>query len=213
MKEIRQNINDFIAVLAEDIEEIKSILKSRDADSDKILQQLQQALEPLQTLCNDKTKEMKAYQLSLAQAIVQTLIEKLGVKETIASTQKPLRRESTFARLKSAWSKFKQSLVNRRWYHNPYTLCRIGISVVFITLFCINWAQWHHYRGENVSLRLTADKYRVDSIILREVYPQAAITLSGYEKIVETKDVQTALDTFRENVGKQNSKLKQNSNE
>jgi len=38
MKEIRQNINDFIAVLAEDIEEIKTMLKSRDADSDKILQ-------------------------------------------------------------------------------------------------------------------------------------------------------------------------------
>jgi len=207
------NSNDFIAVLAEDIEEIKAILKSRDANSDKILQQLQQALEPLQTLCNDKTKELKAYQLSLAQAIVQTLIEKLGGKEIPTPTQESMLRESVFARFKSVWSKCKRLLANRRWYRNPYTLCRIGISVVFIILFCINWVQWHRYRDENASLRLAADKYCVDSVILREVYPQAAITLSGYEKIVETKDAQTALDTFRENVGKQNSKLKQNYNE
>lgn len=203
-----QNINDFIAALAEDIEEIKTMLKSRDVDSNKILQQLRQALEPLQTLCNEKTKELKAYQLSLAQAIVQTLIEKLDSKEISAPTQETPLRESVFARFKSAWSKCKQSLANRLRYRNPYILCRIGLSVVFITLFCISWVQWHRYRDKNASFRLTADKYRIDSVILHEVYPQAAITLSGYEKIVETKDAQTALDTFRENVGKQNSKLK-----
>lgn len=203
MKETMQNINDFIAALAEDIEEIKSILKSRDADSDKILQQLRQAvLEPLQTLCNDKTKELKAYQLSLAQAIVQTLIEKLGGKEIPAPTQDSLHRESVFARFKSAWSKFKQLLANRPacWYRNPYTLCRIGLSVVFITLFCISWVQWHYYRTENLRLKLAADKYRVDSVILHEVYPQAAITLSGYEHITESDGADEALQTFRGNV-------------
>jgi len=200
MKTSKQDTHDLLSQLAEDIEEIKTMLKGRDVNSDKILQQLRQALEPLQILCNEKTKEMKAYQLSLAQAIVQTLIEKLGVKETIAPTQKPLRRESVFARFRSTWSKCKQLLANRCRYRNPYTLCRIGLSVVFITLFCISWVQWHRYRDENVSLRLTADKYRVNSVILHEIYPQVAVTLSGYEHITESDGADEALQTFRENV-------------
>lgn len=133
-----QNINDFIAVLAEDIEEIKTMLKSRDADSDKILQQLRQALEPLQTLCNEKTKELKAYQLSLAQAIVQTLIEKLSSNEVPEPTQEPVLRESVFVRFKSAWSKFKLLLANcpTRRYRNPlyfvpdWHICRIHYPVL-----------------------------------------------------------------------------------
>ncbi len=203
MKEIRQNINDFIAVLAEDIEEIKAMLQSRNAEPDKIFQQLRQAaLESLQALCNDKTKELKAYQLSLAQAIVQTLIEKLSSNEVPEPTQEPVLRESVFVRFKSAWSKFKLLLANcpTRRYRNPYTLCRIGISAVFINLFCISWVQWHYYRTENLCLKLAADKYRVDSIILREVYPQAAITLSSYEHITESEGADEALQTYRENV-------------
>jgi len=161
---------------------------------------LQQALEPLQTLCNDKTKEMKAYQLSLARAIVQALLEKLSSNETTALTQETPLRESVFARFKSAWSKCKQLLANRRRYRNPYTLCRIGISVVFITLFCISWVQWHHYRDENASLRLAADKYRVDSVILHELYPQTAIILSAYEYITESEGADAAIEVFRERI-------------
>lgn len=36
-------------------------------------------------------------------------------------------------------------------------------------------------------MHLAADKYRVDSIILREAYPQAAMTLFSYEHIIETE--------------------------
>lgn len=71
-----KEINDFIALLVQDIEEIKSIQRSRNVEPDnKIHQQLRQALEPLQTLCNENMQEVEVYQLSLAQAIVQTLIE------------------------------------------------------------------------------------------------------------------------------------------
>ena len=40
------------------------------------------------------------------------------------------------------------------------------------------------------------DKYRVDSIILREVYPQAAITLSAYEHITESEGAEAAIEKF-----------------
>ena len=48
-------------------------------------------------------------------------------------------------------------------------------------------------------LSLTSDKYCVDSIIFREIYPQATITLSAYEHITETEGADKALQTFREN--------------
>ena len=67
-------------------------------------------------------------------------------------------------------------------------------------LSIFSWQQWHYYRTENANLRLTADKYRVDSIILRELYPQAAITLSAYEHITESEGADAAIEKFQENI-------------
>lgn len=104
-----------------------------------------------------------------------------------------------------------------RWYCKPYILCAIGICLLYFALSIFSWAQWHHYREENTRLRLTADKYRVDSVIIREIYPQAAITLSAYEHITETEGADVALHAFRNKVqeldSKHKSKSKQNHNE
>lgn len=104
-----------------------------------------------------------------------------------------------------------------RWYCKPYILCAIGICLLYFALSIFSWAQWHHYREENTRLRLTADKYRVDSVIIREIYPQAAITLSAYEHIAETEGADVALHAFRNKVqeldSKHKSKSKQNHNE
>ena len=71
--------------------------------------------------------------------------------------------------------------------------------MVCFALSIFSWQQWYRYREENTNLRLTADKYRVDSIILRELYPQAAITLSAYEHITESEGTEAAINMFREN--------------
>ena len=121
-----------------------------------------------------------------------------------------------------AWLKSALSGVQRlrskrqsRWYHDPYILCAIVIYLLYFALSIFSWQQWHHYRDENAQLRLTADKYRVDSIILRELYPQAAITLSAYEHIAESEGADTAIEAFRGKVNevKSNHKPKQNPNE
>ena len=105
-------------------------------------------------------------------------------------------------RLKSARSRVRHFRTQQptRWYRNHYILCAISISLLYFALSIFSWQQWHYFRDENARLRLTADKYRVDSIILRNLYPQAAITLSAYEHITESEGAEAALQTFRENI-------------
>ncbi len=121
--------------------------------------------------------------------------------------------------IKSAWSGVRRFLSTRpaRWYRNPYILCAIVIYLLYFGLSIFSWQQWHRYRDENARLHLTADKYRVDSIILREVYPQAAITLSAYEHIAESEGADAALNAFWNKVqdldSKHKAKSEQNYNE
>ena len=105
------------------------------------------------------------------------------------------------ARPKSALSRVRRFCTKRpnRWYRNPYILCAISICLLYFALSIFSWQQWHYYRDENTRLHLAADKYRVDSIILRELYPQAAITLSAYEHITESEGADAAINIFREN--------------
>ena len=110
-------------------------------------------------------------------------------------------KSGVIAWLKSAWSGVWHFCTKRpnRWYRNPYILCAISICLLYFALSIFSWRQWHYYRDENTRLHLTTDKYRVDSIILRELYPQTAITLSAYEHITETEGVDAAITIFREN--------------
>ena len=110
-------------------------------------------------------------------------------------------KSGIIARLKSAWSGVRRFWTKQptRWYRNPYILCAISICLLYFALSIFSWQQWHYYRDENTRLHLAADKYRVDSIILRELYPQAAITLSAYGHITETEGAEAAINIFREN--------------
>ncbi len=114
-----------------------------------------------------------------------------------------------------AWLKSALSGVQRlrskrksRWYRNPYILCAIVIYLLYFGLSIFSWQQWQRYRDENTRLRLAANKYHVDSVILHKIYPQAAITLSAYEHITESKDANAAIEAFRENINAANSKSK-----
>ena len=103
--------------------------------------------------------------------------------------------------LKSVWSEVRRFYAKQpnRWYRNPYILCAISICLLYFALSIFSWQQWHYYRTENTRLRIVADKYRVDSIILRNLYPQAAITLSAYEHITESEGADAAINIFRDN--------------
>lgn len=86
------------------------------------------------------------------------------------------------------------------WYKNPYAWAGIGCTLVFFTLFTVSWVQWHEYREENRQLRIAADKHRVTSVMLNELYPKLAVTVGAYEKLVETVGVDSTLSIFNRQV-------------
>ena len=120
--------------------------------------------------------------------------------EQTQATNGKFAKSGIIARLQSAWLSVKRLWIKwpMRRCRKPYILCTISICLLYFVLSIFSWKQWHHYRDENTRLRLSADKYRVDSIILREVYPQAAITLSGYEHITKTEGPEAAIQIFWE---------------
>ena len=88
------------------------------------------------------------------------------------------------------------------WYKNPYTWTGIAGVLVFLALFVISCMQWHDYREENRRLGTVADKYCVTSIMLNELYPELAVTVGAYEKLVDAVGVDSTLTIFREQVRK-----------
>ena len=71
---------------------------------------------------------------------------------------------------------------------------------MFFALFAVSWMQWHEYREENRRLRAVADKYEVTTIMLNELYPELAVTVGAYEKLVETVGVDSTLIVFHKQV-------------
>lgn len=96
-------------------------------------------------------------------------------------------------RIKSSWHKIPDG-----WYKNPFVWTGIGSAFVFLVLFAVSWIQWHEYREENRRLRAVADKYKVTTVMLNELYPELAITVGAYEKLAETIGADSALVIFRE---------------
>ena len=82
------------------------------------------------------------------------------------------------------------------WYKNPYAWTGIISTLVFFALFIVSWAQWREYRDENRRLRMVADKYRVASVMLNELYPELAVTVEAYEKLAETIGADSTLAVF-----------------
>lgn len=68
---------------------------------------------------------------------------------------------------------------------------------MFFVLFAASWVRWHEYREENRQLRTVADKYQVTTVMLNELYPELAVTVGAYEKLVETVCVDSTLTVFR----------------
>ena len=86
------------------------------------------------------------------------------------------------------------------WYKNPYAWAGIIFTLVFFALFAISWMQWHEYREENRRLRTVAEKHRVATVMVNEMYPELALTVGAYEKLVETVGSDSTLSIFSEQV-------------
>lgn len=86
------------------------------------------------------------------------------------------------------------------WYKNPYAWAGIVSTLVFFALFAISWVRWHEYREENRRLKTVADKHQVTMFMLNELYPELAVTVGAYEKLVETVGADSTLTIFNEQV-------------
>lgn len=106
-----------------------------------------------------------------------------------------IRPDKAFNIIKLLWNKVPDG-----WYKNPYAWAGIGCTLVFLTLFAVSWMQWHEYREENRQLKTVADKYKVTTVMLNELYPELAVTVGAYEKLVETVGADSTLTIFKEQV-------------
>lgn len=102
---------------------------------------------------------------------------------------------SIFKRIKSLWHKIPDG-----WYKNPYAWTGIACTLVFVALFAASWVKWHEYREENRQLKVIAGKHHVTTIMLNELYPELAVTVGAYEKLVEMVGVDSTLVIFYKQV-------------
>ena len=88
------------------------------------------------------------------------------------------------------------------WYKNPCAWTGIIFTLVFFVLSAASWVRWHEYREENRRLRTVADKYQVTTFMLNELYPELAVTVGAYDKLVETVGKDSTLTVFNRQVKK-----------
>ncbi|MBU3856273.1 hypothetical protein [Bacteroides gallinaceum] len=245
MKDNLQNIADLIGALAEDIEEIKKILATKDApDKDEAVKRLASDLEPvirffggntpeningifgskeaiedskrslgdemivsLQAYTDANDKNMRERGIPTTKDLLYKILEMLTdhVKQGKQISQKAqqkqgftrklwqaIRPDRAISGIRRLWDKIPDG-----WYKNPYAWSGVIFTLVFFALFAISWVRWHEYREENRQLRTVADKYQVTTVMLNELYPELAVTVGAYEKLVETVGVDSTLTIFR----------------
>ena len=119
--------------------------------------------------------------------------EKTRQKQSVISgLWQAIRPDKAINAIRLLWSKIPDG-----WHKNPYAWTGIGCTLVFFSLFAVSWVQWHEYREENRRLRTIADKHKVTTVMLNELYPELAMTVGAYEKLTETVGADSTLTVFR----------------
>lgn len=250
MKDEMQNLTDLIGALAEDIEEIKDTVKSKNtSDKDEALERLNVKLEPVFRFFGGSSPEningifrsketIASYRKSLGEEVTASLLAKMDANEQdklkhgiptrygilldirnmlaghieesrrISDNEqygRPQARGFSFLQKCNAISKRIKSLWHKLpggWYMNSYIWAAIICTLVFFALFAVSWAQWHEYREENRRLRTVADKHKVTTVMLNELYPELAVPVGAYEKLLETVGVDSTLAVFHRQLEK-----------
>lgn len=116
-------------------------------------------------------------------------------QSSISELWQIIRPDKAISTTRRLWSKVPDG-----WYKNPYVWTGLGCTFVFIVLFTVSWVQWHRYREENMLLRTMADKHQVTTVMLNELYPELAVTIGAYEKLVDVVGVDSTLAIFNRQV-------------
>lgn len=135
-----------------------------------------------------KILEMLANHVENDKRMVEKVQQKQGF---IPGLWQVIRPDKVLREVRWLWNK-----VPNGWHKNPYAWAGIGCTLVFFALFAVSWVQRHEYREENKRLRTVADKHRVTTVMLNELYPELAMTVGAYEKLVETVGVDSTLTIF-----------------
>lgn len=106
-----------------------------------------------------------------------------------------IRSDKAISAIRLLWSKVPDG-----WHKNPYVWTGIGCTLVFFVLFAVSWVQWHEYREENRRLRTVADKHKITTVMLNELYPELAVTVGAYEKLVDVVGVDSTLAIFNRQI-------------
>lgn len=140
--------------------------------------------------------------MNIRKMLAEHIEESKGISK---NTQRNQRQEKGILRhlkcnviskqIKSLWCKIPDG-----WYKNPYAWTGIFVMLLFVALSVVSWVQWHHYREENRRLRIIEDKYQVTSVMIKRLYPELALTVEAYEKLIETVGVDSVLLLFNEEV-------------
>lgn len=77
-----------------------------------------------------------------------------------------------------------------RWLaQEPYVWTGMGCTLVFFVLFAVSWVHATECPGRKQRLRTVADKHHVTTVMLNELYPELAVTVSKDEKLVDVVGV------------------------
>ena len=113
----------------------------------------------------------------------------------ISGLWQTIRPDKAISAIRLLWSKVPDG-----WHKNPYAWAGIGCMLVFFALFAVSWVQWHEYREENRRLRTVADKHKITTVMLNELYPELAVTVGAYEKLVDVAGVDSTLAIFNRQI-------------
>ena len=193
-------------------ENISGIFGSKEAIEDYKKSLGEEMIVSLQAYTDANDKDMRKRGIPTTKDLLYKILEMLTdhVEKDKRIPEEAQQRQGFGAKLWQAVRPDKVTKGIRRlwdrlpdgWYKNPYAWTGIISTLVFFALFIVSWAQWHEYRDENRRLKTVAEKYQVTSVMLNELYPELAVTVGAYEKLVETVGVDSTLTVFNRQLEK-----------
>ena len=193
-------------------ENINAIFGSKEAINEYKQSIGDEAVASLRLYTEANEKDMRKYGIPTIKEQLNKILERLTshIENDKLASEKSRQKQSAISELwqiirpdkaisaiRLLWSKVPDG-----WHKNPYAWAGIVSTLVFFALFAISWVRWHEYREENRRLRTVADKYQVTTFMLNELYPELAVTVGAYERLVETVGKDSTLAVFNRQLKK-----------